>query len=216
MRGGMGVVKRLGARLWRSVALYRVGACELEIGGRADETTGKRFRIMAGMTNEIPSRLPPVEDASRVSDRSGARAVPTRTWFGVVGVSVAAGVAVAALWVVAVATAPERDAMRAYTRLIASANRGDLGEAERVCSTRYLAGHRLVLAAEGGIVGLPRGIHKNFRTWRSGENIWICPTNREGVVYQMAREAGEWRFDGMVGILRGGKVIDVGAIQVAD
>ena len=58
-------------------------------------------------------------------------------------------------------------------------------------------------AHEGGIVGLPRNIHKNFQAWRQGPNVWLCPTNRVGPVYQFVRESGSWRFDGPVGILRG-------------
>ncbi len=53
-----------------------------------------------------------------------------------------------------------------------------------------------------GLVGIPRNLNKNFKAWREGPNVWICPTNRVGPVYQFVLEDGTWRFDGPVGILR--------------
>jgi hypothetical protein len=105
-------------------------------------------------------------------------------------------------------TRPVREAVFAYTRLIAAANRPDLTdeerleEARRLCSARYLRTHTLRLAPEGGLVGIPRNIHKNYQAWRHGRNVWICPTNRVGPIYQFVPESGEWRFDGLVGLLR--------------
>ena len=52
-----------------------------------------------------------------------------------------------------------------------------------------------------GLVGVPRNLNKNFKAWREGPNVWICPTNRFGPVYQFVLEDGTWRFDGPVGIL---------------
>jgi hypothetical protein len=96
----------------------------------------------------------------------------------------------------------------AYTALIVAANRGDLDAVRRLCTSRYLKEHDVRPAREGGVVGLPRNIHKNFRAWRHGPHVWICPTNRVGPLYQFVFEAGSWRFDGPVGILRGrGEVI---------
>jgi hypothetical protein len=109
----------------------------------------------------------------------------------------------AALAVVTVWTRPVREAVAAYTELLGAVNRQDLEGVRRVCSSRYLATHRLVAASEGGVVGMPRNIHKNFQAWRQGANIWLCPTNRVGPVYQFVREQGAWRFDGPVGLLRG-------------
>ena len=51
-------------------------------------------------------------------------------------------------------------------------------------------------------MGIPRNINKNFQAWREGSNVWICPTNRIGPVYQFVFETGRWRFDGPVAILR--------------
>jgi hypothetical protein len=107
-----------------------------------------------------------------------------------------------------VATAPVRAAVRAYSELIAIGNRQDLSEAERLaaaralCSSRFRATRSLAIGPEGGIAGLPRTINKNFQAWQEGPNVWICPTNRIGPVYQFVRENGQWRFDGLVGILR--------------
>jgi hypothetical protein len=107
-----------------------------------------------------------------------------------------------------IATRPVRGALRTCTELFTIANRPGLGEAERLdaaralCSRRYLRTHELKVADEGGIVGIPRNLNKNFQAWREGPNVWICPTNRIGPVYQFVFENGGWRFDGPVGILR--------------
>jgi hypothetical protein len=71
-----------------------------------------------------------------------------------------------------------------------------------LCSSRYLSTRSLSLGPEGGIGGLPRTINKNFQAWREGPNVWICPTNRIGPVYQFISENGHWRFDGLIAILR--------------
>jgi hypothetical protein len=107
-----------------------------------------------------------------------------------------------------IATRPVRGAMRTCAELFTVANRPGLSEAERLeaarslCSARYLRTHTLALAAEGGLVGIPRNLNKNFKAWREGPNVWICPTNRIGPVYQFVFDDGGWRFDGPVGILR--------------
>jgi hypothetical protein len=112
------------------------------------------------------------------------------------------GLAFEVLW-----TQPERGSIRTFAQLLAVANRPDLGAAERLeaarslCSTRYLQTHSLAVAAEGGLVGIPRTIHMNFQAWRQGPNVWICPKKRVGPVYQFIFEKGRWRFDGPVGIL---------------
>ncbi|MDG3004104.1 hypothetical protein [Paludisphaera mucosa] len=128
---------------------------------------------------------------------------------------VAAGVAVLAggLAFEVVATRPVRQAVRAYSELIALANRPDLADPARIeaarpyYTTRYLASHPIRPAAEGGIVGLPRYIGKNFQAWRQGAGVWICPTNRTGFVYQLVEEDGRWRFDGLVGLLQSRNVL---------
>jgi hypothetical protein len=123
-----------------------------------------------------------------------------------IGLAVAAvvgiGVALAYFW-----TRPVRDSVRAYTELLTAANRQDVEAAERLCSARYRASHAIEPAPEGGLVGLPRNIHKNFQAWSEGPNVWLCPTNRVGPVYQFVYESGGWRFDGPVGVLGpGGRV----------
>lgn len=104
-------------------------------------------------------------------------------------------------------TASVRGAVRAYTALISAANQGDLQSVRDLCSTRYLRRHHPTLAAEGGVVGLPRTIHKNFRAWRHGSYVWICPTNRVGPIYQFVPERGLWRFDGPIGLLQPGNQV---------
>ena len=111
-----------------------------------------------------------------------------------------------------VTTQPVRGAMRTLSELFTIANRPDLSDTERLsrrrrsCTARYLQAHTLAVAAEGGIVGVPRNINKNFKAWREGPNVWICPTNRIGPVYQFVFENGIWRFDGPVGILAPGAI----------
>jgi hypothetical protein len=117
----------------------------------------------------------------------------------------------------AVTTAPIRGALRVFTSLVALGNRVDLPQTDRIvlaqsfCSKRYLAQNPLSLSAEGGIKGFPRAIDKNYLAWREGPNVWICPTKRTSTVrpiYQFIEEKGEWRFDGLVAILRlGGEVV---------
>jgi hypothetical protein len=115
---------------------------------------------------------------------------------------------VAGLTYEVVATRPVREAVRTYSGLVSLGNRTDITEdqqreaARRLCSSRYLSSRGLAFGPEGGIVGLPRTISKNFRAWREGENVWICPTNRIGPVYQFVEEGGGWRFDGLVAVLR--------------
>ena len=117
----------------------------------------------------------------------------------VVAVALAAVAAVAGM---AVWTGPARESVRTYTELLGAANRQDVEAARRLCTARYARTHPIRPAPEGGIVGLPRNIHKNFQVWREGPNVWLCPTNRLGPVYQFVRESGFWRFDGPVGILQ--------------
>lgn len=108
-----------------------------------------------------------------------------------------------------IATAPVRGAVRTCSELLTIANRPGMKTEERIaaaralCTRRYLATHKLEVAGSGeGLVGVPRNFNKNFKGWREGPNVWICPTNRIGPIYQFVHEDGAWRFDGPVGILR--------------
>jgi hypothetical protein len=124
----------------------------------------------------------------------------------ILGSAILAGlVALGAAW--AIWTQPVRKSVAAYTQLLIAANQQDVAGAQRLCSMRYLQSHTLKPAAEGGIVGLPRNIHKNFQAWTEGENVWLCPTNREGPVFQFVYEEGSWKFDGPVGLLQRGQVV---------
>ena len=117
---------------------------------------------------------------------------------------------VAALAAEVVATRPVRGAVRAFFELIAIANREDeerIEAARPYFSSRYLASHPIQPAAEGGLVGLPRSIHRNFQAWRQGDEIWLCPSNRVGSVYRLVEEGGRWRFDGLAGLLQSGNVL---------
>jgi hypothetical protein len=100
-----------------------------------------------------------------------------------------------------------RGGMAAFTALVASANAQDLEAVRSFCSRRYLGSHAIGRAPEGGVVGLPRNIHKNFQVWAEGDEVWLCPTNRVGPVYRLVREGGSWKFDGLVGrLVPGGRV----------
>jgi hypothetical protein len=108
-------------------------------------------------------------------------------------------------------TAPLRQSTQTFTALIAAANQQDLPAARRLCTARYLRTHDLRTAEEGGLVGLPRTISRNFQVWREGPNVRLCPTNRIGPVYQFVREGSEWHFDGPIGLLMPG-----GSVQPLD
>ena len=107
--------------------------------------------------------------------------------------------------------------MAAYTALLDAANRQDMDAVRRLCTERYLQAHAPRPAREGGVVGLPRNIHKNFQAWRHGPHVWLCPTNRVGPLFQFVCEAGAWRFDGPIGLLRGrGEVIPLDDLTDVD
>lgn len=130
-------------------------------------------------------------------------AAQERTWLKplLIGVAVVAGLAALVVGEV-VLTAPVRRSLQTYAELITAANRQDLAAARRLCSAHYLNAHALKPAPEGGLIGLPRNIHTNFQAWRHGANVWICPSNRVGPVYQFVYEDGGWKFDGPIGLLR--------------
>lgn len=115
-----------------------------------------------------------------------------------------------------VLTGPVRGAIRTCSELFTVANRPDLVDsarldaARRLCTERYLREHPLALAPEGGLVNIPRNLHKNYKAWREGPNVFICPTDRGPArpIYQFVFQGDRWRFDGLVGILRpSGEVI---------
>ncbi|MGO9922108.1 MAG: hypothetical protein ACLQIB_46350 [Isosphaeraceae bacterium] len=112
-----------------------------------------------------------------------------------------------------ITTGPVRGALHTCAELLTIANRPGVSEPDRLaaarklCSQRYLQTHQLAVADgnDGGLVGFPRNFNKNFKAWREGPNVWICPTNRDNPVrpvYQFVFEDGGWRFDGPVAILR--------------
>ncbi|MDX2035935.1 MAG: hypothetical protein SFX72_04740 [Isosphaeraceae bacterium] len=96
--------------------------------------------------------------------------------------------------------------VRNYTRLLDASFAGDLDRVAELCTERRVAAFPLRTAPEGGVVGLPRGINKNFQVWLEGDEVRLCPTNRVGPVYRFRYENGDWRFDGPAGILRPGGV----------
>lgn len=121
----------------------------------------------------------------------------------------ASGLAFSMLIWLALSTRETRAAIQAYTRLTAAVNAQDLNLVKGLCTQRFVDTHRLKAAPEGGLVGFPRFIHKNFQAWREGQAVWVCPTNRVGPIYQFIQEAGVWKYDGLVGLLRSGHQIMV-------
>jgi hypothetical protein len=113
-----------------------------------------------------------------------------------IAIGAIAGITAEIFW-----TKPVRESVITYTELIAAANAQDLTRARSLCSHRYVRTHSLRPAPEGGLVGLPRNINKNFQAWRHESYVWLCPTNRVGPLYQFVPEAGHWKFDGPIGIL---------------
>jgi hypothetical protein len=114
-----------------------------------------------------------------------------------VAIGLVAAIAAEIFW-----TKPERDSVTTYSQLIAAANAQDVARAQSLCSARYLHTHALRPAREGGMVGLPRIIHKNFVAWRHDANVWLCPSDRVGPIFQFVLEGGRWKFDGPIGILQ--------------
>ena len=133
-----------------------------------------------------------------------------------IALSVAALVALLA-WEAA-RTLPVRRALDTYNRLISAANAGDLDAVSALYSARLRRAHLPRPAPEEGVIGLPRnGPHKNFRAWRHGPEVLVCPTNRVGPVYRFVFEAGGWKFDGPVGLLLpNGRIEPSGEIDPGD
>jgi hypothetical protein len=138
----------------------------------------------------------------------------TNTRIALISAAIVALLLAGLAWEV-LATQPVRDAVHACAELFTIANELEfadparpeqakalLEQATALCSARYRQSHPLVIAAQGGLVGIPRNINKNFKAWREGPNVWICTTNRIGPVYQFVFEDGRWRFDGLVAVLR--------------
>ncbi len=127
-----------------------------------------------------------------------------RPWLAIIGFVIAA---TALLGYESLSTRPVREAARSFAELISLGDRSDLGEdelkrqARLFCSEHYLATHDPRPAPEGGLIGLPRTLHPDYKAWREGDDVWIRPTARAGPVYQFVYEAGRWKFDGPVGIL---------------
>jgi hypothetical protein len=119
----------------------------------------------------------------------------------VIGISLAVG-AIGGITAEVYWTKPVRESVAAYTSLIAAANAQDIPRARSLCTARYVGTHSLKAAPEGGLVGLPRNIHKNFRAWCDGPNVRLCPTDQVGPLYQFLHEDGAWKFDGPIGILQ--------------
>jgi hypothetical protein len=100
-----------------------------------------------------------------------------------------------------------RRAVATFVAILDAANAQDLVALGPLCTERYLKAHPPSPSTGGGVVGLPRGIHKNFQAWREGDQVWLCPTDRIGPVYRFVFEGGSCKFDGLVGLLRpGGRV----------
>jgi hypothetical protein len=124
-----------------------------------------------------------------------------RRWGAAVGIC---GIVIAVLIFFAYSTRETRRAVRTYALLTSAVNAQDLEKLRSLCTRRYLGVHPLKSAEEGGVIGFPRSIHKNFQAWREEGAVWLCPTNRVGPVYQFLEEDGEWKYDGVVGLLRSG------------
>ena len=112
-------------------------------------------------------------------------------------------------WSVARSLWTTRQAVACYTRLIQAANVQDLTAVRAECSARYLRSHTIEASVGGGVLNLPRNIHRNFRAWEEGAEVWLCPTDRQGPVYRFVPETGRYRFDGPVGLLRGGEILPI-------
>ena len=109
-----------------------------------------------------------------------------------------------------------RKAVATYVAILAAVNAQDLDALGPLCTDRYLKGHPPARSPGGGVVGLPRGIHRNFQAWREGGEVWLCPTDRVGPVYRFVFEGGACKFDGLAGLLRPGGRVERAAEAVDD
>lgn len=94
-----------------------------------------------------------------------------------------------------------RSAVTAFARIVAAGNAGDLATVRALCTQRYQRDHPVELATGGGLVRLPRQIHPNFRAWVEGAEVWFCPANRVGIVYRFVGKGGDYKLDGIAGLL---------------
>lgn len=163
------------------------------------------------MTNsgtEPPSELPtePQKPAESVTPPASGSGKPrTLGMLGKWGAMLAAATCVlAVLALLALSTRDSRAGIAAYTKLTVAVNSQKIEDVKKLCTRRFIQTHTFESAPEGGLVGFPRFIHKNFQAWREGDAVWVCPTNRIGPVYQFLKEDGEWKYDGLIGLLRSG------------
>lgn len=100
-----------------------------------------------------------------------------------------------------------RRALATFVKLLAAANAQDLPAARGLCTDRFLTLNPPEASPGGGLVGLPRNIHRNFQVWSDGGEVFLCPTDRVGPIYRFVREGDEWKFDGPAGMLGpGGRI----------
>jgi hypothetical protein len=109
-----------------------------------------------------------------------------------------------------------RRAVATYVAILSAVNAQDLEALGPLCTDRYLRAHPPARSSGGGVVGLPRGIHKNFQAWREGDEVWLCPTDRVGPVYRFVFEGGACKLDGLAGLLRPGGRVERAAEAVDD
>jgi hypothetical protein len=122
-----------------------------------------------------------------------------RGWLGFALILAAVVLAGLGSYAEIVRTRPLRQGVATLYKLVAAGNREDLEAARRHCTARVLRESPPRIEGGGGVTGLPRSIDPNFKAWRHGPEVWVCPTDRVGPVYRMVEEGGAWKFDGLVG-----------------
>ncbi len=108
-----------------------------------------------------------------------------------------------------IATAPVRGAVRTCAELFSAANRPGLKPEQRIAAAQALCTRRYLQTPQArrrrrwpGARRRPAQPQQELQGLAPWSDVWICPTNRIGPVYQFVLEDGAWRFDGPVGILR--------------
>jgi hypothetical protein len=94
-----------------------------------------------------------------------------------------------------------RGGVTAFAVILDTANDGDVEAVKPLCSEQYRNTHEFENAPEGGVAGFPRTMHSNFAAWVEGDDVLLCPTDRIGPVYRLIYQDGNWKFDGLVGLL---------------
>ena len=123
------------------------------------------------MTSQTGSNALNKNDQSKPIASSKALSASVLGKWGAIGAALVMALMIV-VWL-ELSTRETRAGISAYTRLTAAVNAQDIEAVKKLCSVRFLEKHPIKTASEGGLVGFPRYIHKNFQAWREGPSVWV-------------------------------------------